>query len=220
MVKLFKKSGQKQTATFKFNSSLQLKNLELEEYAHVIHAFHKGLTELDHFLKESLLENYISFHTIERISRELELVKFCHCKIPNVSSLKTLFYSKAVELKTSEPEIISKIKQIEVKEHPQEVKKGPPPLELAPKPIVTLSSPPQAPSTPPTASPTPPPPISSGSPTRPKIVFSDTVTEASLTSSSLGTPRPQRESDRATGIAILRKQMVEELKKIRTILPE
>ncbi|MFX1283430.1 MAG: hypothetical protein ACFFB5_07235 [Promethearchaeota archaeon] len=218
MVRLFKKSSQKQTTTFKFNSSLQLKNLELEEYAHVIHAFHKGLTELDHFLKESLLENYISFHTFDRISHELRLVHFRQCKIPDVPSIKTLFYSKAVELKTSGPEITSKIKQIELKGPPQKDISGPP--HPVPKPSPIPSAPPQAPSALPMASPAPYPPVSSGGSSSPKIVFSDTVTETPMTSSPLGPSKSQRESDRATGIAILRKQMVEELKRIRTILPD
>jgi hypothetical protein len=221
MVRLFKKSGQERTTTFKFKTSLQLKNLALEEYAHVIHAFHKGLTELDHFLKESLLENYISFYTFERISQELNLVKFRGCKIPNVPSIKTLFYSKAIELKTSEPEITSRIKQIEDEAPQQEVIQGPPPIEPAPKIPSFSSLPPQRPPISSMATPaTPPPPTPSGSPTTPKLTFSKTVTETSLTSNPLGSSKPQRERDRATGIAILRKQMVAELKKIRSIFPE
>lgn len=219
MVRLFKKSGQKHTTTFKFNTSIKLKDLRLEEYAHVIHAFHKGLTELDHFLKESLLENYISYHTFERISQELKLVKFRRCKIPNVPSIKTLFYSKAVELKTSEPEITSRIEQIEEEESIREVIPGPLPVEPAPKIPLIPSPPSQVPSSLSSASPIPPPPVPTGSPTGPKITFSDTITEVPLTRNPLGSSRP-RESDRATGIAILRKQMVEELKKIRTIIPD
>lgn len=220
MVRLFKKSGQKQKTSLKFNTSLHLKNLPLEEYAHVIHAFHKGLTELDHFLKESLLENYISFYTFERISQELKLVKFRHCKIPNVPSLKTLFYSRAVELKTSEPEITSRIKQIQAEEPQQKVIQSPPPLEPASKPPSVPSLSPKLPPSPPKAPPTPPPLIVSERPSKPTITSSNTVTESYLTSNPLGSSRPQRESDRATGIAILRKQMVEELKKIRTIIPD
>ena len=132
MVKLFKKSKQDQTKTFNFKSSLLLKNLPIEEYAHVIHAFHKGLTELDSLLKESLMENFISFYTFERISQELKLVKFRNCKIPDVPSIKTLFYSRAVELKTNEVEMITKIDQIKDQEHLQEDIPGPPPSESTP----------------------------------------------------------------------------------------
>ncbi|MHA2247120.1 MAG: hypothetical protein ACXADY_19400 [Candidatus Hodarchaeales archaeon] len=184
MVKLFKKSEGKQTTTFKFNSSLQLKNLKLEEYAHVIHAFHKGLTELNHLLRESLLENYISFQTFELISQELNLDEFRNCKIPNVPSIKTLFYSKAVELKTNEPEMISKIKQIESEKPPQEELQGPPRSEPKSRiPKITSSAPP-------------------------------------VSSIQLGSSKPRRESDHASGIAILRKQMSEELMKIRSLLPD
>lgn len=212
MVRLFKKSGKKHTTTFKFNASLHLKKLELEEYAHVIHAFHKGLTELNHFLKESLLEGYISFDTFNRITKELKLEKFRNSKIPNVPSIKTLFYSKAVELRPSEPDISSMPDQIQSEVPRQEVISGPPPSELAPK--SPPKSPPKSAPPLPTGAPTPPPPLPSGSPTIPKVTFSQPTTI-----SILGSSEPQRESDRATGIAILRKQMSEELKKIRTSLP-
>jgi hypothetical protein len=207
MVRLFKKSGQKQTTPFKYNTSLHLKKLTLEEYAHVIHAFHKGLTELNHFLKESLLEDYISFSTFDRISKDLKLVKFRTCKIPNIPSIKTLFYSKAVELKPSELDVNFTADRTPSKT-PEGILSGSPPLKVTPKP------PPQAPPSLTKERSVSPPPLPSGSPNMPKISFSQTETKPLL-----GSTAPQRESDRATGIAILRKQMSDELKKIRTNLP-
>ena len=205
MVRRFSKSDKKQTTTFKFNASLQLKKLKLEEYAHVIHAFQKGLTELNHCLRESLLENYISFHTFEQISQEFKLDNLHNFKIPDMPSIKTLFYSKAVELKTNEPEMISRIKQVESEKSTQEVIPGPPPLEPKSK-TPTI--------------PSPPPPAPTGSQTIPKITFPKSATKNILSSNQLGSSSPRRESDRASGIAILRKQMSEELKKIRTIIPD
>lgn len=196
MVRLFQKSGKKNTANFKFNTSLHLKNLPLEEYAHVIYAFYRGLTELNNFLKESLLEDYISFGTFDRISKELKIVKFRQCKIPNIPSIKTLFYSKAVELKPTEPDLNDVAVPILSEVPKQEVISGLPSTESK-LPVKSL------------------PPIRSGSPTIPKISFSQTEAK-----SVLGSKTSPRESDRATGIAILRRQMSDELKKIRTILPK
>lgn len=82
-----------------------------------------------------------------------------------------------------------------------------------PKEVPSARSPSLAPSEPKKSEITPP--------TIPKISFpsiSKTTSPPSL--SPLSQPKGQREEDRATGIAILRKQMLTELKKIRSVVSE
>ncbi len=223
MVKLFKKTTRDQKKSFKFNASLNLKGLSLEEYAHVIHAFQKSFSQLDQLLKESLIEQYISYPTFDRISQELKLVKIKKSQIPEVPSIKALFGSRlTVELDTREP--------IDI---PSQTLMGPPSPPPKTPPVPPESPPPpSAPSIPqtsfpsrPPASPTSPsvplPPSSTPIKTdRPKVSFSEDVSIPDAVSSPLGHFKQLREDDRATGIAILRQQMSEELKKIRQMIPD
>ena len=90
MVKLFKKDARGQKKSFKFNASLNLKGLSLEEYAHVLHAFQKSFSQLDQLLKESLIEQYITYSTFDRISQELKLVKLKKFNFLTVKWLKEI----------------------------------------------------------------------------------------------------------------------------------
>lgn len=121
--------------------------------------------ELNHCWKESLMENYISFHIFNQISQELNLQKFRQCKIPNISSIKTSFYSS--ELKPNEFENTSRIKKIEIEEPPREEtsKKSPASSIL---PSQTISVPPA------TATPLPIQWV-------PKITFSETASVSTST---------------------------------------
>ncbi len=228
MVKLFKKAAHDQKKSFKFNASLNLKDLSLEEYAHVIHAFQKSFSQLDQLLKESLIEQYISYPTFDRISQELKLVKLKKSKIPEVPSIKALFGSRlTVDLDTKEPiDIPSKtiLKAASAKTSPVSPTSPPPksPSPSSPSPLpVSQTSPPSRPPSPPLSPSVPLP--SSPTPEKtvqPQISFSDDVSVPDAVSSPLGHFKQLREDDRATGIAILRQQMSEELKKIRQMIPD
>ena len=228
MVKLFKKASRDQKKSFKFNASLNLKGLSLEEYAHVIHAFQKSFSQLDQLLKESLIEQYISYSTFDRISQELKLVKLKKSKIPEVPSIKAVFGSRlTVELDTRE--------QIDIPSKTIEKIASPPPKTPLAPPVSPPSKspsppPPSTPSVPPPSPPSRPPvplpspsvlPPPSATPTKTvqtKVSFSEDIPDA--ISSPLGHFKQMREDDRATGIAILRQQMSEELKKIRQMIPD
>ncbi|MHA2054295.1 MAG: hypothetical protein ACXABI_09940 [Candidatus Hodarchaeales archaeon] len=91
----------------------------------------------------------------------------------------------------------------------------PPAPELSPAP----ESPPAPASTPSVSTPEPIAPISK--PSIPKISFPTEPTPSiSPPTNPLENIRGRREEDRATGIAILRKQMLTELKKIRSVVAE
>ena len=91
MVKLFKRKTDKKTANFKFEGSIKLKDLPIEEYAHVAHAFQVSVLRFERMLKESLLEGYITSTTLERISREFKISMIRELAIPETESLALLF---------------------------------------------------------------------------------------------------------------------------------
>ncbi|MFX0013303.1 MAG: hypothetical protein ACFFB2_02450 [Promethearchaeota archaeon] len=248
MVKLFKRKSQQHTRDFKFETSLKLKELPLEEYAHVAHSFQVAILRFERMLKESLLEGYITSTTLEKVSQELNLAAVRNMEIPDTPSLQTIFGSESV--KTQAKKLTPAVEAAE----------APTPASITqPIPVATPSF------TPPEPSPDVRPSIMDSSTkistTRPKISFSfpETTEEPKeVTSSPTPTPSPgeaskkeitpptipkisfpalskpptipsisplaqstgRREEDRATGIAILRKQMLTELKKIRSVVSE
>jgi hypothetical protein len=248
VVKLFGRKSKVETKDFKFDTSLKLKGLPLEEYAHVSYAFQVAILRFERMLKESLLEGYITSTTLEKISQELNLSEIRNLDIPDTPSLQTIFGSDAAPITTKKPisEVVPSTTSV------------PEPSTPAPQPIA-----PEAPIiiTPPVITPTEPSPdakptplsISTEPKTRPKISFTFPESPAEpkeVTPSPTSTPAKQitpptipkisfpskpttppsisplsrvssgREEDRATGIAILRKQMLTELKKIRSVVSE
>ncbi|MFW9903288.1 MAG: hypothetical protein ACFFFH_03070 [Candidatus Thorarchaeota archaeon] len=252
MVKLFKRKSKVEAKDFKFDTSLKLKALPLEEYAHVSYAFQVAILRFERMLKESLLEGYITSTTLEKISQELNLSEIRSLEIPDMPSLQTIFGSEAASATPKKPvaEVISPTKSVNIPKT-----KTPVPESIAPEaptvipPTITPTEPfpdtkptqpsisteppktrptisfsfPESPTEPkevtPSPTPTPTPTTQITPPTIPKISFpSKPTTPPSIS------PLPQssrgREEDRATGIAILRKQMLTELKKIRSVVSE
>lgn len=249
VVKLFKRKAQKKTETFKFETSLKLKGLPLEEYAHVSYAFQAAILRFERMLKESLLEGYITSSTLEKISREFELEDIRNMEIPPTPSLKVTFGADTPSILAKKP--LPKTEPIPTKV-PEEIPVPEPITPEAPsitppaiKPEVTPeieptlpkiqaepSTPtpkisfsfPETPTEPKTTLPSPTPsPLKETitPPTIPKISFpSIAKPTATPPTNLLAQSRGKREEDRATGIAILRKQMLTELKKIRSVVSE
>ncbi|NHJ01674.1 MAG: hypothetical protein EAX86_05995 [Candidatus Heimdallarchaeota archaeon] len=235
MVKLFRKKSQEEKKDLKFEASLKLKSLSLEEYTHVAYAFQVSLLRFERMLKESLLEGYITSTTLEKISQEFNFLAIRNLEIPQVESLATIF---GVEAKpdaktpklmpketqsTSIPEPVEVIEPEVPSEHPiPSLKPQPTPVsQPLKKPSFTFSVPepvlePTVQSTTPSLEKPSPKPAKPVAPPIPKISFPTIATS----SDPLGQVRARREEDRATGIAILRKQMLTELKKIRTVVSE
>jgi hypothetical protein len=247
VVKLFKKKSQKQTREFKFETSLKLKDLPIEEYAHIAYAFQVAALRFERMLKESLLEGYITSTTLERITREFNFAEIRDVEIPETHSVDQLFGSEKPTIKTMEhiPESTITKPTIEAPQGPKPrpvVPTAPitPPItpsqpptqpaveEVAPPPeIVTI--PPKIsfsfPETPSIPTPSPPPPQTPEkeptTPSIPKISFPSMAKPPTTPPSSpLASFTQRREEDRATGIAILRKQMLTELKKIRSVVSD
>ena len=254
MVKLFKRKSRQQTKDFKFDTSLKLKSLPLEEYAHVAYAFQVASLRFERMLKESLLEGYITSTTLEKITREFRLADVRTLEIPDIPSLRNIFGSEApIELakkplptaevttpsidvaktpitQPSAPEVPSTTPLARPQPSPY-IKSPPPTISTEPpedRPTISFSFPDatvepkeKVPSSPPTLAPRVSPKKEMTPPSIPKISFpslSKTTSPPSL--SPLAQPKGQREEDRATGIAILRKQMLTELKKIRSVVSE
>ncbi|MFX0204831.1 MAG: hypothetical protein ACFFDT_02520 [Candidatus Hodarchaeota archaeon] len=247
MVKLFKKRSQKQTREFKFETSLKLKDLPIEEYAHIAHAFQIAALRFERMLKESLLEGYITSTTLERITREFNFSEIRDTEIPEFPSVNQLFGSEIPIARTTE-----RIPEPSIAEPAIETHEVPKPQPITPSPPTTppiTPSPPQAePSiekpAPPTETVTSPPKFSFSfpetpsiskpsspipqtpekdptTPSIPKISFPSVAKPPKApTPSPLASMTQRREEDRATGIAILRKQMLTELKKIRSVVSE
>ncbi|MHA1975221.1 MAG: hypothetical protein ACTSW1_19700 [Candidatus Hodarchaeales archaeon] len=241
MVKLFKKKKDKKTQTFKFETSIKLKNLPLEEYAHVAFAFQVSSLRFERMLKESLLESHITSTTLEHISQGFKFAEIRSLEIPKLPSLEKVFgSSSAVELAKQKDKI-----EVTSKEPPVTTPKPIPTPEPAPtpapsvpqesplaakikpetipeKPKIEFSFPSSVsePAIEPKAAPKPVSvePTKPQIPTIPKISFPST-SSGRPTTNPLGSTR-RREEDRATGIAILRKQMLTELKKIRSVVSE
>ena len=248
MVKLFGRKKDKTTANFKFDASLKLKDLPLDEYSHVTFAFKTAILRFERMLKESLLEGYITSTTLEKISRELNLANIRDLEVPESDTIRSLFSEEAAQLLAKKPAPVVEIPEPEPIPEPVP---EPEPVETIVTPIVPTPEIPPAPEpvietpTPTVSEPEPqisfsfsetpepvPEPISKPEPTPkpasplsppsiPKITF---PTESSPTASPPANPlasiRGHREEDRATGIAILRKQMLTELKKIRSVVSE
>ncbi|MHA2224705.1 MAG: hypothetical protein ACXAC8_05850 [Candidatus Hodarchaeales archaeon] len=259
MVKLFKRGSKVEKKSLKLESSLKLKELPIEEYAHVTYAFQLAILRFERLLKESLLEGYITSTTLEKISREFNFAEIRKLDIPEIPSLQEIFGTeqprmastkKIPEVETtapkpvtapvstsqpSAPSIASSIPTASRQSQPVVEEKTP---IATPSPESPLSRPkisfsfPETKSTPTSTSiqpsPTPThtktsstPTISTPSPSIPKISFPTLSKPTSPSSSSLlGQSTGRREEDRATGIAILRKQMLTELKKIRSVVSE
>ncbi len=250
MVKLFKRKTDKKTANFKFEGSIKLKDIPIEEYAHVAYAFQVSVLRFERMLKESLLEGYITSTTLERISREFKISKIRELAIPEAESVALLFgdeppiFTKTQQVPTLEEKVIipaepvfptpDQSPRITAEEPsvpdiavPEPVTK---PIEVpeisAPIPKISFSIP--SPAYKPESSQEPPkqaqptaPESSLKAPTIPKISFpADPSSSASPLSNPLANIRGRKEEDRATGIAILRKQMLTELKKIRSVVAE
>ena len=250
MVKLFRRKTDKKTANFKFEGSIKLKDLPIEEYAHVAHAFQVSVLRFERMLKESLLEGYITSTTLERISREFKISTIRELAIPEAESVALLFggespiSTKTQQVPTLEEKVIipaepvvpipdqspritpevPTVPDIAVSEpvaKPSEV-----PEISAPIPKISFSIP--SPDYKPESSPEPlkqaqptAPESSLKAPTIPKISFpASPSSSASPLSNPLANIRGRKEEDRATGIAILRKQMLTELKKIRSVVAE
>ncbi|UCG00681.1 MAG: hypothetical protein JSW11_13805 [Candidatus Heimdallarchaeota archaeon] len=247
MVKLFKKKSKVATRDFKFNTSLKLKSLPLEEYAHVSYAFQVAILRFERILKESLLEGYITSTTLEKISQEFNLSEIRDLEIPDTPSLQTIFGSEAPAVTAKKPilEAISPTPTIDIAETPTpkpitpeapsitpstiipteptpDAKPTTPSIPAEPKTRPTISfSFPETPAEPKEVAPSPTP-TSTGKitpPTIPKISFPSKPTTPPAIS-PLSRSTSGREEDRATGIAILRKQMLTELKKIRSVVSE
>ena len=246
MVKLFKKKSSQKTKTFKFETSLKLKDLPLEEFAHVTYAFQVAILRFERMLKESLLEGYVTSTTLERICREMKIAEIRTIKIPETPSVAAIFGSDAPEIKAKEVVPVSQAPTVPSTPISQPIVSTvstPTPTPVS-APIPSLDTPPSQPSpiekptpkpkisfsipeiSPPSIAPTITPTPSSSEPQTPpplipKISFPSlskpsTTTPSNLLSQTLG----KREEDRATGIAILRKQMLTELKKIRSVVSE
>lgn len=246
MVKLFKKKSKVETQDFKFDTSLKLKSLPLEEYAHVSYAFQVAILRFERMLKESLLEGYITSTTLEKISREFNLSEIRAMEIPDTPSIQEVFGTEEVQevvkkptTKAVSPTPIPKPEPaapepiapespsitsptITPTEPSPDARPTTPSVPVSPKPRPTISfSFPESPAEPKEISPTPTPTPTKQitPPTIPKISFpSKPTTPPSL--SPLARSTSGREEDRATGIAILRKQMLTELKKIRSVVSE
>jgi hypothetical protein len=255
VVKLFKRKTDKKTANFKFDGSIKLKDLPIEEYAHVAHAFQVSVLRFERMLKESLLEGYITSTTLERISQEFKISAIRELAIPEVESVALLFgsespiFTKTQQVPTLEEKVIipaepavptpdpspritpeePTVPDIAVPE-PVVTEPVAKPIEVpeisAPIPKISFSIP--SPASKPESSPEPPkqsqpiaPESSLKAPTIPKISFpASPSSSASPLSNPLANIRGRKEEDRATGIAILRKQMLTELKKIRSVVAE
>lgn len=241
MVKLFKKKSSQKTETFKFETSLKLKDLPLEEFVHVTYAFQVSILRFERMLKESLLEGYVTSTTLERISREMKIAAIRNIEIPETPSLATIFGSDDPQIKAREvvpvssaprvpstpvsQPIVSTVSAPDPVSDPPIVTPSSQPIPIertTPTPKISFSIPePSPPSTTPTITPTPisSEPRTPTPPTIPKISF-PSLSKPSTTSPSdlLGQTLGKREEDRATGIAILRKQMLTELKKIRSVV--
>lgn len=248
MVKLFKKKSRKQTKTFKFDADIKLKELPLEEYAHVAYSFKVASLRFERMLKESLLEGYITSTTLEKVSRGFQLESVRDLEIPDYPSLRAMFgseipaelakkpYAKAVTVPKVEPTQITTPEPITPEASsitpstPTQPEKVP---EITPSPTTTPEKPPTPrptisfsfPDTPSESEPVAPTPKPTVTPRKeikppiiPKISFPSVAKPASL--DPLTQVKKRREEDRATGIAILRKQMLTELKKIRSVVSE
>ncbi len=249
VVKLFKKEQRKKARNFKFETNLKLKSLPLEEYAHVAYAFQMTILRFERMLKESLLEGYITSTTLEKISREFRLADVRNIEIPDTPSLREIFGTEpsVKETRKTPAKFETAVPSIDATQTPK-VPSTTPSIDIQPKSspgvktaIPTFRTEPveahtklsfSFPDTPaePNKIPSPPSPTPSTSvpprkeitpPTIPKISFPSMSKPASTpTASPLAQPKGRREEDRATGIAILRKQMLTELKKIRSVVSE
>ena len=261
MVKLFKRKDEKKTKNFKFNASVKLKGLPLEEYSHVVFAFQTAILRFERMLKESLLEGYITSTTLERISQEFDFTSIRDLSIPAIETVRTMFGQEAADLlgkkhvpvvetikkevipdvvtpsvpvsttpnPTIAPETIPSLSDIPVEPSPTPALKPAPQISFS---FPTAASEPLPAATPkPELSVTPADSILEGTqpatpspltpPSIPKISFPTSAKPAeSAPTNPLAQVRGRREEDRATGIAILRKQMLTELKKIRSVVAE
>ena len=236
MVRLFKKKTDETTRSFKFEASLKLKDLPVEEYAHVTYAFQVAMLRFERMLKESLLESYITSTTLEKISQGLNLYEIRDLKVPETPTIEKVFGESSAAKLARQTEPIPKIVTKKIEEKIPDMPKEKPQVPVSkPTPVIPNISP--EPSTPPKISfsfptapekskttdltpsePTSLSPVKPEIPSIPKISFPST-SSGKPTSSPLGT-LGRREEDRATGIAILRKQMLTELKKIRSVVSE
>lgn len=238
MVKLFGKKG-KETANFKFDASVKLKGLQPEEYSHVAFAFQVAILRFERMLKESLLEGYISSTTLEKVSQGFKIATVRDLSIPKIDSVKSLFgeesalimarKSDSMKVETPSPPSIPKEEKIPEIIPPTEIPPAPEPVietpvePVAEKPKISFSFPPSPPKSSPAATPptkAPDPIISPSKPSIPKISFTTEPKPSPPPANPLEAIRGRREEDRATGIAILRKQMLTELKKIRSVVAE
>ena len=259
LVKLFKRKTDKKTANFKFDGSIRLKDLPIEEYAHVAHAFQVSVLRFERMLKESLLEGYISITTLEKISQEFKISSIRELAIPESESVTRLFGSETLQpiekveaprieeklivpeetvapTPSPEPSITPEVPIVPditvpkpvVAEPVKEPVVEPKEVPEAPAPIPKISF--SLPSTPAESEPSQEPPKQPAAtvpesslkpPTIPKISFPASPSSSpSPPSNPLANIRGRKEEDRATGIAILRKQMLTELKKIRSVVAE
>ncbi len=247
MVKLFKRKEEKKKANFKFNASIKLKDLPLEEYSHVVFAFQTAVLRFERMLKESLLEGFITSTTLERISQEFNFSDVRELNIPVTDTVRTMFGQESADIlskkhvpvlgKEAIPEVIAP-SQLEVptpipvvtpEKIPSiaELPAEPIPTQIEePAPQISFSFPTAASEPLPAAAPKPeikqptaPSPLVP--PSIPKISFPTSAKPAeTVPINPLAQVRGRREEDRATGIAILRKQMLTELKKIRSVVAE
>jgi hypothetical protein len=233
VVKLFKKKSRKQTREFKFETSLKLKDLPIEEYAHIAYAFQVAALRFERMF--------------ERITREFNFAKIKDVEVPETHSVDQLFGSEKPTIKTMEhiPETTITKPTIEAPQVPKPrpvvptapttppitpsqpptqptVEEVAPPPETVTKPPKISFSFPETPSIPTPSPPTPQTPEKeSTTPSIPKISFPSMVKPPTTPPSSpLASVMQRREEDRATGIAILRKQMLTELKKIRSVVSD
>lgn len=237
MVKLFKK-GKQSTETFKFETSLKIKSLPMEEYTHIAYAFQVAMLRFERMLKESLLEGYVTSATLEKITREFKIGMIRKAEIPSIPSIIALFGSQEQKMKIKEDSPVVHVPTT----HPTPSTPPISPQVSTPTPTPTpipTNIPTAVPVTPPAASPkisfsfpetstptpspnTSPTPAATSptAPTIPKISFPSMSKPITPPSTSLAQKGRGKEEDRATGIAILRKQMLTELKKIRSVVSE
>ena len=209
------------------------------------------MLRFERMLKESLLEGFITSTTLEKITRELNLVNIRNLKIPETPTIEKVFGEKS-QISPIKEEIIEP-KSVEPSIESPQVTPSPP---ISSTPTTEPTTPPvsstpqtplpadQEPTTVPERQPTQVPKISFSLPDTPetpkpdplapkppeKQAITPSIPKISFPTATSSTPEPpssplarfesRREEDRATGIAILRKQMLTELKKIRSVVSE
>lgn len=235
MVKLFGKKG-KAVESVRIKLDLNLKNIPTEEYSHIMKAYQISMTQFERNLKESLVEGYVSISALDKITQAFNFPELRQQEIPSFASVDRIIAKGFHTTPRPLPEQVlpqqpAPIQPTSPAPTPEPAPTVDSPLiqhvarekkpEFTPKkPVLTFETKSQV------AVPSSPKPV----PTQPLVteLKKPTINIPNISLKSAPTPSisplgsgPKRsEEDRATGIAILRKQMLSELKKIRTVVSE